>query len=102
MKAELFACQPFANGSAYKRWSKRDLTYPASSWLRVAAVNLTANKIMVEVPELGFRTIWDDLFLCDITKRMRESGLSRHQAKQAAIGVIDQLKQFGQIRMSRR
>ena len=61
--------------------------------------NLNAPKIIVEIADMGFRAIWDDLFYRQVVKHMRESGLNRQQAKRAATQAIDMLRRFGELRM---
>jgi hypothetical protein len=64
--------------------------------------NPTAPKIFLEVPDTGFRDLWDDMFYRHIMKQMRKGGLSRPQAKQAAREYIRQFRDFARSRMIRK
>jgi hypothetical protein len=56
-------------------------------------------KIIMEIPDTGFARVWDDLFLRAVTKRMRQEGLTRREAKQAARLHIDNWRKFGALRV---
>jgi len=61
-----------------------------------------APRILVEIPETGFRPYWDDILYRSIMKDMRKSGLTRQQAKQAARQHIEEWRRFGStLRMKR-
>ena len=61
--------------------------------------NPDAKKILTEIPNTGFRKIWDQLFHRNIMKDMRKNGLGRQQAKNAATMLITELRNFGKVRM---
>lgn len=61
--------------------------------------DLEKPKLILEIPDTGFGRIWNDLFYRSVMKQMRESGLSRRQAKDAARLYIDEWRKFGDFRM---
>jgi len=58
-------------------------------------------RILIEVPDTHFQPEWERLFLKHLALDMRKKGLHRQQAKQAARGLIKELRQFGKFRMKR-
>lgn len=56
-------------------------------------------KLLVELPETGFREIWDGLFLDVLTRRLRREGLPREGARQTAQGFVEQLRSLTRFRM---
>ncbi|MBV8833155.1 MAG: hypothetical protein JO108_28490 [Acidobacteriaceae bacterium] len=56
-------------------------------------------KVLMEVPDVGFRKEWDRLFQKYLTKHFRSKGLSRSDAKRAAQSAIGELHRFGSFRM---
>jgi hypothetical protein len=56
-------------------------------------------KVLMEIPDTGFGQVWDKLFLRSVVKRMRDAGLTRREAKEAAQSHITQWRQFGDFRM---
>jgi hypothetical protein len=61
--------------------------------------DLNRSKMLIEVPDTGFRAHWDKIYFAAIVKRMRKDGLDRRSAKDAARSYLHQLREFGQIRM---
>jgi hypothetical protein len=61
--------------------------------------NPNAPKIIVEIPDTGFADVWNDIFFRAVVRRMRNEGLSRHEAKQAATAYITNWRNFGNFRM---
>ena len=61
--------------------------------------NPEAIKILAEIPDTGFLKIWDQLFHDNIMKHMKNRGLSRKEAKNAANKFIKELREFGKLRM---
>lgn len=61
--------------------------------------NMNAPKILVEIPELGFRQIWDDIFHRRIIMKMKKKGLNQPQAKRAAQQFIEEFRRIGQFHM---
>ena len=59
----------------------------------------TRQKLLVGLPETGFREIWDDLFLGGLTREFRRKGLARKPARQAAADVIERLRGVTEFRM---
>ena len=58
-------------------------------------------RILIEVPDTHFQPEWERLFFKHLALDMRKKGLHRQQAKQAARGLIEELRQFGKFRMKR-
>ncbi|CDO38566.1 hypothetical protein [Novosphingobium sp. KN65.2] len=56
-------------------------------------------RIVIEIPDTGFRRQWDRLFLQHTVTMLRERGLDRKQAKAAAPEAIAQLREIGAFRM---
>ena len=55
-------------------------------------------KILVEIPDTGVQKIGDRLYQKYTTRRFREKGLSRQQAKAAAQDFIEEWRKFGRQR----
>ena len=56
-------------------------------------------KVVLEVPDTGFRKFWDKIFLRHTTAGLRERGLNRADAKQAAKRAIEEMRKFSAVRM---
>jgi len=56
-------------------------------------------RIVIEIPDTGFRRRWDRLYLQHTVRMLRERGLDRKQAKAAAPEAIAQLREIGAFRM---
>ena len=61
--------------------------------------DVDAPKVIMEIPDMGFRPFWDKLYFKYLTAGMRERGLRRSEAKRAARALIEEFKQFGAVRM---
>lgn len=61
--------------------------------------NPDSPKIIIEIPDMGFSREWDNLFLRATIKRMRQSGLTRREAKEAARLHITNWRKFGDFRI---
>src|ERR1700733_13394140 len=64
--------------------------------------DLEKPKLILEIPDTGFSRIWNDLFYRSVVKSMREAGLSRREAKDAARLYISEWRKFGDFRMGSR
>lgn len=51
-------------------------------------------KVILEVPDLGFRSFWDKIHSRYATAQMRERGLNRADAKRAAKQAIEELRKL--------
>lgn len=49
-------------------------------------------KILAEIPETGFRSTWDRIYLSSTAARLRRKGLSRSDAKRAARNAVEQAR----------
>jgi hypothetical protein len=56
-------------------------------------------RVIVEIPDTGFRVIWDKLYLKFTERKFREMGLTRKDARNAAGEAIAKLREFGSFRM---
>lgn len=61
--------------------------------------NPGAPKILIEVPDTGFKDTWDDMLYKQLTRDFKRRGLSRHQAKAAARNFIREWRDFGKFRI---
>jgi hypothetical protein len=61
--------------------------------------NPDAPKVIMEIPDTGFRPLWDKLFMKALRADMRERGLNGPQAKRAAKSTIEEIKIFGEKRV---
>ena len=57
------------------------------------------SKVLLELPDTGFKNAWDDLFHKYLRKYFQESGLGRSDAKRAAQCAIQELRKFSSFRM---
>jgi hypothetical protein len=65
--------------------------------------DLDRPKMLVELPETGFRSKWDELFLSRMTAVIRtERGLPRREAEPLARRLIEELRSVTTFRMPRR
>jgi hypothetical protein len=56
-------------------------------------------RVLLEVPDTGFRDSWDSLFHQHMVKSFRAKGLSRSDAKRAARSFIEEWRKVGSFRM---
>lgn len=63
--------------------------------------NPDAPKVLVEIPDTGFRKAWDHIFHQHIVDHMKSRGLPRRDAKRAASQYLEEWRKFGQFRMRR-
>ena len=56
-------------------------------------------KVLVEIPDTGFRPTWDKLYLQFTEKALRACGLDRKEAKSGAREAIAKLREIGAFRM---
>jgi hypothetical protein len=61
--------------------------------------NLDRPKVIVGVPDTGFRKTWDDLFYKYLAKDFREKGLGGSDSRRAARSAIEELRKLGSLRM---
>ena len=57
-------------------------------------------RIIVEIPETGFKQIWDDIYFKQLRKSFRQKGLNRQQSKKAAKNMIHEFRKITGFRMS--
>ena len=56
-------------------------------------------RILIEVPDTGFRDEWDKKFQKSITRDYRARGLSRSESKKAAEQFIEEWRKLLNLRM---
>jgi hypothetical protein len=61
--------------------------------------NIDRPKVIVEIPDTGFRKTWDREFYKYLAKDFRTHGLSRSDSKRAALSAIEELRKFSSPRM---
>jgi hypothetical protein len=61
--------------------------------------DLNQPKMLIEVPDTGFRGHWDRLYFDAIFQHARRDGLSRSKAKEAAQTYIGQIHEMTKFRM---
>lgn len=61
--------------------------------------DLNVPKLLIEVPETGFRQYWDKLYRDSVIKRMRKEGLSRSAAKAASQSYVEKIQEVARFRM---
>lgn len=64
--------------------------------------NPDAPKVIVEIPDTGFAEVWNGILFRAVVKRMRQGGLRRREAKQAAQAFINDWRKFGNFRIENR
>jgi hypothetical protein len=55
--------------------------------------------VIVGIPDTGFRKTWDRLFHKYVEKNYRSMGLSRSDSRRAARSAIEELREFGSLKM---
>ena len=55
--------------------------------------------MLIEVPDVGIRALWDKLFFDAVVKRMRKDGLGRRAAKEVARAAIGEIRELAKFRM---
>lgn len=63
------------------------------------AATMDHPRIIVEIPDTGFRRQWDKLYFQFTVKKFRTQGLDRRNAKAAARSAISKLREVGAFRM---
>lgn len=58
-------------------------------------------KMIVEVPDTGFRPQWDKIYAKSVTKRFRTEGLSRTEAKSATKRYVEEIRGIARFRVPR-
>lgn len=61
--------------------------------------DLNLPKMILEVPDTGFRAHWDKLYFDGVFKRMRKEGLGRSRAKEVARTYIEKIRELARFRM---
>lgn len=62
--------------------------------------DLEVPKVIVEIPDTGFRAYWEKIYLKSVFGQLRRSGLSRTEARKAASDVISRMREIGHFQMT--
>lgn len=62
--------------------------------------DLNLPKVIVEVPDTGFRLHWDKIYLKSVVDKLRRSGLTRSEARKAASEVVSRIRDIGQFQVT--
>jgi len=60
------------------------------------------SKIIVEIPDMGFREVWNNLFQSEVEAYFRKKGLNRKASCEAAKNAISELRKLANFRMRKR
>ncbi|WP_430398124.1 hypothetical protein [Ferrovibrio sp.] len=63
------------------------------------STTIDSPRILLELPESGFREPWDKIYLSHTVKKIRSEGFSRQEARKFAKEFIRQHREFGQLRV---
>jgi hypothetical protein len=61
--------------------------------------NLDRSKVIVEIPDTGFRDTWDAMFYKHLAQDFRSKGLSRSESREAARSAIAEWRKLGSLKM---
>jgi hypothetical protein len=56
-------------------------------------------RIIIEVPDMGFRNVWDPIFLAAVEAYFRKKGLNKKASHEAAINGIHEMRKLISFRM---
>lgn len=62
--------------------------------------DLNLPKVIVEVPDTGFRLHWEKIYLKSVVDNLRRLGLTRSEARKAASEVISRMREIGHFQMT--
>ncbi len=62
--------------------------------------DLEVPKVIVEIPDTGFRAHWEKLYLKSVFRQLRKSGLTRGEARKAASDVVARMREIGNFQMT--
>ena len=80
--------------------SKAIYIQPGRSGDRISTT-IDNKRLLIEVPDTGFKEELERLSLKHIALDMRKKGLKRQQTKPAAKILLSELREFGKFRMKR-
>lgn len=62
--------------------------------------NMSAPRIMIELPDTEFRPYWDNLLLSHLTAVVaRKTGMSRREARPVAEAIVLKMREFSALRL---
>lgn len=61
--------------------------------------NTELHKMIVEVPDTGFGSMWEKLYMKSVIKRFQAEGFNRHQAKAAANTYVEDIRGIAKFRV---
>jgi hypothetical protein len=56
-------------------------------------------KVLIEIPDMGFRSYWDGAYMDFARRRARASGLDRNASMRAAKAFVDQMRELAELRI---
>lgn len=59
---------------------------------------IDAKRILIDVPDIGFSKIWDEMLFKHLVTHFRQKGLQKHHAKEATRRLIEEWRKFGRSR----
>jgi hypothetical protein len=62
--------------------------------------DLSVPKVIVELPDTGFRVFWDQIQLRHVTAKMKRAGMGRADAKRAAKQFVEEIRRVAAYRLS--
>jgi hypothetical protein len=65
------------------------------------SATLSSPRLLVEVPDLGFKEEWDRIWSTALAKRLRKDGLGRQTARRGASDAISLMREVEGFRMRR-
>lgn len=63
--------------------------------------DFTRQKLLVEIPDVGVRPIWNKIFFDAMVKRARKDGIGRGKSREVARTYIAKLRELAQLRVKR-
>jgi len=60
---------------------------------------MDADRILIEIPDTGFKPFWNNILTATLKKKFRGRGLGKKASRQAAEGFIKEWRGFGMRRM---
>ncbi|ARQ61134.1 UNVERIFIED_ORG: hypothetical protein GGE64_001207 [Rhizobium etli] len=62
--------------------------------------DLEVPKVIVEIPDTGFRSYWEKIYLKSVFGQLRKSGLTRAEAQKAASDVVSRMREIGNFQVT--
>ncbi|AGS24811.1 hypothetical protein [Rhizobium etli] len=62
--------------------------------------DLEVPKVIVEIPDTGFRSYWEKIYQKSVFGQLRKSGLTRAEARKAASDVVSRMREIGNFQVT--